>query len=324
MPDTAVIDRQEPGLDPRFALPERLFFVIGAQKSGTSWTHRYLRSHPEVCTTAWKETNFWPMQQGGRAPSRSMQEGLDKIGFWGPLWPLRRSFFRPKVRRGYAALQKVRPMFEGFRPPHSGYASALFADYEPGHKVAGEVCPSYGSLRPETYARMASLHDDVRFVYLLRDPLDRAIASARHNVKANYGRQGVSQSRTLVEIRNGLQRTDWGILGGSMYDMTFQRLESAVAGNRIRSFFFETYFSQDRIDELTDFLGVARFAAKTDTVVHLGGGHDVEIPRELIEQMAARLAPSYREMQKRFGDALPEAWQISAELAFWSEARQNG
>ncbi len=324
MPDTALIDMQETGLDPRFALPERLFFVIGAQKSGTTWLFRNLGRHPEVCTTDVKELNFWSMLDKGRSLPSHMQRTADQIRMWGPLWPMRQQFYGRRQRKRYSDFRTSLSILDGFDPPHTSYASVLLANLGPGRRIAGEVCPSYAQLKATTYRKMASLNDDVRFVYLLRDPIDRAIASARHNVKAKFSRRGVTLERTLAELRRVLAAPTSGLIRMSRYDLTFAELEQAVSPDRIRSYFFETFFDQSRIDDLTDFLGVGRFDAEVDEIVHEGGGRDVEIPQDIVDQIAVRLLPAYRAMQARFGDALPPNWQASAALAERVAARGDG
>lgn len=46
-------------VDPRFTAAPCIFFVIGAQKSGTTWLHEYFVRHRDVAVPAWKETNYW-------------------------------------------------------------------------------------------------------------------------------------------------------------------------------------------------------------------------------------------------------------------------
>ena len=49
---------------------QTLFFCVGAQKSGTTWLHDYLSSHPEVADAPLKEMNFFSDLHPTRAYAR--------------------------------------------------------------------------------------------------------------------------------------------------------------------------------------------------------------------------------------------------------------
>ena len=109
------------------ALPT--FIIIGAMKSGTSALHRYLREHPQVCTSTRKETNF---------------------------------FFRPK-----------------------GHDLAWYRSHftKPADQY-GEASPNYTKRHMDdgVAQRMYDVLPDVRLIYLVRDPIERAVSHFQHNV----------------------------------------------------------------------------------------------------------------------------------------------
>jgi hypothetical protein len=119
--------------------------VIGAMKCGTSALHRYLDLHPQIDMAAMKEVNFF------NGPAESPDAPRDewwRHGQWhrGPDW----------------------------------YAG-LFDDRAP---VRGETSPGYTSPdHPEVPGRMAALLPDVRLIYLVRDPAERAVSHYRHHVR---------------------------------------------------------------------------------------------------------------------------------------------
>lgn len=117
--------------------------VIGAMKCGTTALHRYLDAHPEIGMSAMKETNF---------------------------------FVGPEFRD-----EEPEPWWRGGQW-HRGidwYASL----FDPAKPVRGETSPSYTSPdHPQVPGRMAKVVPDARLVYLVRDPLDRALSQYQHHV----------------------------------------------------------------------------------------------------------------------------------------------
>src|SRR5215217_5064804 len=56
--------------------------------------------------------------------------------------------------------------------------------FDPRSKLRGESSPGYTSPSfPDTAARMASAIADVRLVYLVRDPIERALSQYRHHLR---------------------------------------------------------------------------------------------------------------------------------------------
>lgn len=127
---------------------------IGAMKAGTSALHRYLAAHPDTAMSAPKELNFF----FGTAPDGEAIDGWSPRGNWwrGEDWYRRR-----------------------------------FPD---GRLVGGEISPGYTSPdHPHVADRMAATIPDARLLYLVRDPLARAVSQYRHHVRDG------AETRTLAD-----------------------------------------------------------------------------------------------------------------------------
>jgi hypothetical protein len=125
------------------ALPTTV--VVGAMKCGTSALHTYLAAHPDIAMSEPKEVNFF---FGPATPPPGSPDTWWRHGQWhrGQEW--------------YAA------HFDGRRP------------------VRGESSPGYTDpAHPEVPGRMAAVLPDVRLVYLVRDPVQRAVSQHRHHVR---------------------------------------------------------------------------------------------------------------------------------------------
>jgi len=120
--------------------------VIGAMKCGTSAAHAYLDAHPCIAMSSTKELNFFngPETAPGADPDQWWRTGQWHRGLdW--------------------------------------YAAQLAPDASPD-VVRGESSPAYTSpTSPEVPARMATVVPDVRLVYLVRDPVERAASQWAHH-----------------------------------------------------------------------------------------------------------------------------------------------
>lgn len=149
-------------------------------KCGTSALHDLLDRHPDVDMAPGKELNFF---FGPTRPPHDDPEEWWRDGQWhrGPEW----------------------------------YAGHWSADVP----VRGESSPGYTDpSHPEVAARVHATVPDVRLVYLVRDPLERALSQWRHHVRDGTERrpaedalldpasQYVARSRYLERVTPFLER----------------------------------------------------------------------------------------------------------------------
>jgi hypothetical protein len=110
-------------------------------KCGTSALHELLDRHPDVAMAPAKELNFFFGPDGTDALTDGWREGQWRLG---PEW--------------YAA------------------------QFDAAAMIRGESSPGYTDpSNPEVAARIRALAPDVRLVYLVREPLERAISQWHHH-----------------------------------------------------------------------------------------------------------------------------------------------
>ena len=140
------------------ALPNLV--VIGTMKAGTSALHHYLGLHPEIAMSEPKELNFFfgtPPERGDVSPRAC--EGESGAAPWS----------RGNWHRGL-----------------DWYARHFSA----GFAVRGESSPGYTSPGREVVVeRMASVLPGARIVYLVRDPVRRAISQYGHHLREGTERR---------------------------------------------------------------------------------------------------------------------------------------
>jgi Sulfotransferase family len=130
--------------------------VIGAMKCATSALHRYLDSHPDVAMSAPKELNFF---NGPEVPPHDEPDRWWVEGQW---------------HRGVAWYGR---QFDASAP------------------LRGESSPAYTSPDfPESAARMAQVAPDVRLLYLVREPFERAMSQYAHHRTDGTERRPVEEA----------------------------------------------------------------------------------------------------------------------------------
>lgn len=299
------------GLDPRFARARTLFFCIGAQKAATSWLDGYLRGHPEVALPVQKELHYWTtVRQPGashwwprvtfeieRMEKRSLSERLLR---------------GPGRRRHDRSWHLADAMYRDTAPGHRAYADTLFQAWR-GQPVVGEITPDYAYLEAGVFAEMAALNPDVRFVFIMRDPVDRLVSALRMSMRRAVRRDAPRIAAMPFEERADKAASDpeERNLLMSRYERTIGRLESVVASERIGYFFYETILSQPEVDRLAGFLGIARRPGSFAARVHAAKGDEGALTPEMEARLAAALAPTYAFVRSRFGDRVPAAWRAS-------------
>lgn len=292
--------------DPRFAGAGRLCFVIGAQKAGTNWVHSYLKGHPDASVLLLKETGYWttvrpPYRRGDR-----LRKAVRSQEAKGPLGRLAARLLRGRYLETLAMASRFA---EGDQEgTHRSYADVLFQDWH-GETAVCEADPQNALLGRDSFAEMAALNADVRFVFILRDPLSRLISGLRHSLLNRHGAKGVTSPRLEEALREALEKgADTLAFRRSRYDLTLAELDAAVAPEQVHVFFYETFFSPAEFARFNRALGLAERPARLDRVSHAGAGREARAPGPLMAAARDVLAPTYDKLAERFGPKIPYAW----------------
>ena len=175
------------------------FLCIGAQKAGTSWLYAQLQSHPEVWMPPVKE-----------------------LQYFNHLYvPEHRAWTTWHIRQGAAkALGFHHARHE---PPDFGYvryladlaSTDLFTDDwylrafdrpAANGKLVGEITPEYSTIPEAGIRHLRGLLGAVKVIYLLREPLGRALSQLRMNA-ARHGLTGLSEAVGSSSPTSGTSRT---------------------------------------------------------------------------------------------------------------------
>ncbi len=280
-------------------------FGLGATRAGTSWLNRYLTDHPDCHLREVKEAHYFDTLERGAFEWRLRQLATRRDALAERLAGAETDAQRARITRNIAAHDELIALFERRRPDHAAYLAYLTAGRGDASLV-GEITPAYALLPEARLREMRALAPVVRFFYVLREPVARLWSNIRQTVP---GRPG-GRSDPAGEARAMLDR--W-LAGGEReldlrcdYRGALERIFAAVPASERLVLFYETLFSTETIQRLTDFLGLSALAPDTERRVYGA----VPIPLDAAREAAARkrLAPQYAYVRNTFG-ALPPQWE---------------
>jgi hypothetical protein len=325
------------------------FFGIGAMRAGTTWLSQLLRSHPDCAMTAFKEIHFFDIRYGQfdsykhyRSKARRLEklseivakrvesalEGFDAASSSGEsgaeheLSPEGRPVARTNEFR--AKFSKLANIDDGLREISDILDYLLLLDnesyvrymtrYSVGVRAFGEISPNYGLLPAAAFAEIDSLFPAARYIFIMRDPVDRLWSHVRFkagNAKRRDGRQ-----RNLNKTFRRLLASPYAIEKSS-YQSTIDRLESVIPADRILYLFYERMVSPKmgpgEVRRIESALGLNPVDIDPDIFTTTVNASTVAgLDRENEVAATKLFVPVYKFVQERFGTQ--PHWRIPEEL----------
>jgi hypothetical protein len=279
------------------AAGKTLLIGIGAPKAGTSWLAAYLAHHPEVFMSPIKELHYFDTvllpNMCGAFDRRLADDYRTLAGSWWRRFLPTRTQAEKQLIASYVDRLGMRGEDDYLR-----YFLSRVGD----RKVMCEITPSYSLLSREGFARIAGLHPAVKFIYLLRNPVDRIWSRMRFGQRPDQIARGYRDVSFDIdtELANPqtMLRTD--------YRRTLTELFGAVDREKVFVAFYERLFNDDTMHRFCAFLGIAfRSGDYVKTV-------NPSPSRDLAEGDRARmyraLAPVYEYVNRLFDGDIPESW----------------
>ena len=283
-------------------LDGKLFLVgLGAQKAGSTWMARYLGTHPDVYVPRLKELHYFDAVYMRRlsehVPNRMIRlakEVSDLIDEGGRI-------SRKKLERLQAVIDRLQMTAD-----RKYHYLKFFEDRVTDEKVFCDITPAYAILDVDGYEAILRTHPDVRFVFIMRDPVERFWSAVRMGVRKIDGFQPYARFLEMLESEENVRRTD--------YKRTILELEKVVSPDRIKYFFFENLFTAEAALQLTDFIGVKSWPATFDKVVN--PGEKMPMDPKHFEAALQKFRHVYEFVFERFGDLTPARWRASSASLF--------
>lgn len=285
-----------------------LFFCVGATKAGTSWLHRYISDHPQAWMRGLKELHYFDAVAFDDwdtwiASTQARHDGnLRELDGLNPA-------ARAIKQRVAADAAEWLTVLRARRADDAAYLAYL-TNGRTDQRLVGDMTPAYGLLPRDRLAQMAGLMPEVKFVYILRDPVDRIWSHARMIAKRRAATPHEVAYRSVHIVRRILKGKEPEVERRSDYIGPVTNLLAAVRKENLRLVFYEELFSQPIVDDLCDFLGLDHKPADFGTQVLRGP--EAEMDEGQHEQLRTFLKPQYDFIQATF-DRIPDRWAVGGE-----------
>lgn len=279
-----------------------VFLCVGAAKAGTSWLHAQLQRHPECHFREIKELHYFSALEDGKLgrelqKHRKFQEEM--------LERLARNEQAPSdlQARRLADRGAWMDVLEKGGGDVAAYLGYLEGGVD-GKKVVGEMTPAYALLPEARLSAMSRMAPDVRFLYLMRDPVERLWSHIRMIAARRAVDGRATDDRCAHLLNRTLQGRESQISARSDYAGALGRLGRAVPGGKLLVEVFEEMVSGDGFRRLCGFLGIG-WMTPDPVAVHVG--QDIPMTDGQRQAAADWLAPQYDAAREALG-RMPEGW----------------
>lgn len=284
-----------------------VLFGVGAAKAATSWLHDYLVGHPDCSFRRVKELHYFDAAESGKwgGQIKRLEGELARLNARLPEFSGKRADWFARRVADHADWLEV---LKARRRDDAAYMAYLTTR---GGRLVGDITPAYSLLPAETLAGMAGLAADVRFVYLIRDPVSRLWSHVRMIAARTGGEASIEdRSKALMDrvLADPTSDEAESILSRGDYAGALLRLSSAVTPAQLFVCFMEDLLAPEGVNALCDFLGIQRHPGQYERRVHEGTPMALDARRRAA---AVELLQDQYEFVARIFPALPAAWQRS-------------
>jgi hypothetical protein len=288
--------------NPAFPPTAKMVFCIGAQKAGTTWLYDALRRSDQVHFSRNKELHYFDVIAGKAQQVFDMRVQATSI--------LAKRLIPQLGKRNRANLRQLRDLadlleiYTSDAGDHSAYLDYLLEGYK-NQPVVCDITPAYAILDRETFAQMGQI-GSAKFIFILRDPIDRMWSQIRMAIKAtpppdtSFQEACIARSRQLIDTGRlpKIERAD--------YRRTMTELEAAVPPERIKYIFYEDMFRPASMNDLCDFLRIEPIAVDPET--HSNRGATATMPADIRAGFCDAFSPQYALIHERFRGRVPDGW----------------
>lgn len=208
---------------------------LGAQKSGTTWLHRYLNSFDCANFGVRKEYHVW-----------DVKFMPDQFQGWWKLQPGNKETDGNALRRLMADVDGA----------YESYFAGLINNTV---RLTGDISPSYTALKADHLAtikgRMEAAGFSVQPILLMRDPVERCWSGTRMHYRREREK---GRSFTDADVRQSFASSfsAKAVVIRTQYDRTLQALDEVFQPDEYYVGIYETMFSPEAIKSLSEFVGV--------------------------------------------------------------------
>lgn len=289
------------------------FLCIGAHKSGTSWLNNNLNKHPNIWTPPYKELHFFDELEHG---SRIAEERKRKR-WLGEYFKNLSNLVENDKRINHNNVQWILNFIQTENSNRTiKWYCDLFSDAKSRHKTTGESTPAYALLSRPTYKKIYDINNDIKIIFILRNPVHRDWSSLRFDLLTDKNLSDKSRIDHLDRdsIYNYLEKK--GVENRSNYLKTIRRIESVFPKQNIKYLFFDDIEKNPYgfIEEVCDFLDIeydTKFFPELSKKKLVSRETDIDI--EVLEYLKNKYKNMIFDINKEHVE-VPQAWKLFFNL----------
>jgi len=271
-------------------MSNKILYGIGAQKAGTSWLFDYFANRDDFFCPVIKELHYfdnvylkelcggWDDHFISKKIPNIVNRNIKSKSLSGEDWEALKSTV---TRLGF---KNDKDYFDYVKKQDEVY----FAD----------ITPSYSMLDRDAFSSMVDNDFDNKFIFIMRDPVDRIWSSLRYTANNNNGK--VDLDSLDLKSQQIKLRTD--------YKRTIINLEHAVDKKDILYLFYEDLFKDETIVKICRFLNVEYVQPKFEKIVNSSSNKD-EVPPFIKERILKEYGYVYDFIESKFSDDMPLKWK---------------
>lgn len=278
------------------------FLGIGAHKAGTSWMYYQLIKHSQIWMPPVKEIHFFDRSPNYPSPN--------KLAISSPL----SRFFRTESSERFRIKADLRSIMKSIQK-HKFHEAIWWSKWTFGYynenwyrslfsqdnacEVYGEITPSYSILKSADVARIKAINPDLRLLFLIRNPVDRAWSAIRFNVQQGHSSLNLNSSN---EIISALKKPS-NILRGD-YERTLDTYLKHFDSSQILICFYDAIRCDPvgLMSGITTFLNVISFEkAAIDNKTIVNRSSTYQMPVDVRDYLLETYAPMINRLAKTFG-----------------------
>ncbi len=303
------------------------FLGIGAQKAGTTWLYCYLNRHRQIWFPPQKELHFFD-----RSTKYSNQNGLATDSVLSRIVGSE-SWERIKTARRIHVLHRC--LKSGSRKQFKQaiwWSKFLFSDYDESwysnffsgassHQHRGEMTPAYSILDSEDIAQIKKINPDIKLIFLIRNPIDRAWSAIRYLKDRGYLDVKLDSSKEIIAALKQPRM----ILRGD-YERTIDAYLEHFDSSQILVGFYDAIQNDPvtLMSEITTFLGVESFEEDCmKTKRYVNKSPQSQMPNRVRDYLLETYSPLINRLAMTFG-SYASVWKTKLEFGDTNSVNQLG
>jgi hypothetical protein len=285
-----------------------LLFCVGAAKAGTSWLHRVLSDHPGCALRSIKELHFFDALDRGEVDRQVAAVTARRATYLAEMEGAGPHRLATRARQVKDCDDWLSVLKGG--EDRRAYLRYLGAGAE-GRMVA-DMTPAYALLSEERLRGMAGIAPDVRFLYLVRDPVERLWSHVRMIAKGRAEKDGNHEGRAEHVLSRVFRGKESEIAVRGDYAAAIGKLARAVDPRRLMVAVTEEMFTAPGLARIMAFLGLSAPEADFSRRIHEGSAGT--LGPEARAEARAWLAAQYDFMADWLGRR-PSGWAYDLQGA---------